>query len=157
MIMSVIFTMPGVATLAAVENQEPGGPSLPAHMAVSTAPAAGSCGELTAAISDLNYKIEYIQGNYTRLTREIEELRTADNEQKKIILQQGFNRSDPDRIKKLELQQDLLRTGLANVCEDIGRVKTQAAETTKPRPGQWHQWPYLPAVSLAIALLALIF
>ena len=153
--MSVIFMLPGAATVAAIENPGVSGSSSPAHVAVSTMPAA-SYGELTAAISELNYKIEYLQGNYTRLTRDIDELRTADNEQKKLSLEQGFHRADPDRIKKLELQQDLLRTELANVCEDIGRVKTQAAETTKPRPGQWHQWPYLPAVSLAIALLALI-
>lgn len=112
---------------------------------------------LRSAMGELNYKIEYMQDRYNALERDLEDLRKADKEQRKMISEQSLQRGSNDRLKNLETESDLLRADLAQIKEDMGLMKPRANNQNIDNEGQpWYSWPYLPAISVVISLIALI-
>ncbi|MHB9156378.1 MAG: hypothetical protein ACYC5N_11950 [Endomicrobiales bacterium] len=113
--------------------------------------------DVNAALSDMNYKIEVIQERYLRLNKDIDELRLADRDQRRILNEQILLQVDPRSIASLQAEVALVRADLAQAREDLSLLKNSVEER---RPGRektdlLHS-PWLSVGALGLSLIALL-
>ena len=119
--------------------------------------------QLYSAISDLNYKIEYLQSNYNRLNVDIENLRIADRDQKKIFNDRISALPMPDisRIENLETTSALMRSEISQIRADIAEIKGRSdyrgqVNISRDNNEKVLRSPWIAVAALGIALIALI-
>jgi len=137
-------------------------PAEQAQPAQKTPPAPGDQ-QLMSAITDLNYKIEYLQASYNRLNADIEGLRLTDRDQGKLLSDRisAIPQTDASRIDKLETQSAALRSDLALARQDIaalkgkldnkGQTAGEQSQTEKVLHSHW-----LAVGALGLSIIALI-
>jgi TolA-binding protein len=154
--LAFFFLCPGIVRAAEMEVVQS---TAPAGQAVET-PAPAQARSINTAISELNYKIEVIQGRYNSLGKDIEDLRKADRDQRQSISELGFQRPTAERIERMESELDLLRNDLAQCRENISFLKS-GGKGTPPEQEEKKPWsfiyePWVAPASLGISILALL-
>lgn len=131
--------------------------------AAAPAPRTQDNKQLLSAISDLNYKIEYLQTNYNRLNVDIEALRAADRDQKKLFNDRisALPMPDMSRIENLETESALMRSEMAQIRADIAQIKGRSDYKTRVAADEDSKTrilrsPWIAVAALGIALIALI-
>ncbi|HBU69483.1 MAG TPA: hypothetical protein DEE98_03765 [Elusimicrobia bacterium] len=112
--------------------------------------------EVNSALSDLNYKLEYLKGRYDSVSAEIEAMKKADRDLKKMISDQGALRLDQNRVKDLDAELGVIRSEIAQIREDVGYLKSMSAKSTEPSKTDILKSPWVTAGSFVLALLALL-
>lgn len=119
--------------------------------------------ELLSAVSGLNYKIEYLQSGYNRLNNDIETLRIADRDQKKLFNDRlsAIPLPDVSRLENLETESALMRSELSQVRADIADIKGRLAYrgeevSEREKKDKILHSPWLAVGALGLALIALV-
>jgi len=87
--------------------------------------------ELLNAISGLNYKIEYLQSSYNRISADIENLRIADRDQKKMFIDRlsAIPVPDTSKIDSLAAESSAMSLELSQIKADIAEIKLKLSST----------------------------
>jgi hypothetical protein len=121
--------------------------------------------QVNAAIETLNYKIELIQGRYIQLGRDIEDVRAAERDQNKALVEQRLSLLDSRRLRSIDAELQMMRSDIAQLKEDVsllnpGRPRTgvevAAAEPAGSEAAQWIRKNWLGASALFISLITLV-
>ena len=124
----------------------------------------GTGGETSSALLDLNYKLEILQERFIRLNKDIEDLRLADREQRRLLNEQILYQPDSKKIQNLVSETALLRSELGQVREDISVLNSKIIGDNPPQ-GEYSFFerypvfksPWMPVAAIGISVLAIIF
>ncbi|MFH1367722.1 MAG: hypothetical protein ABII64_01220 [Elusimicrobiota bacterium] len=115
--------------------------------------------QLNSAVAGLNYKIEYLNTRNTQLGKDIEELRLALQEQKRLIVEQGMRVPSEEKINEMESELSLFRSEQAQIREDIGVMKSskivREGEDIQQEK-KWYEAEWVLPVVGGISVLALL-
>jgi hypothetical protein len=86
------------------------------------------------AITDLNYKIEYLKTGYNRTNADLEALRIAGRDLRKDYSDRisAFQPPDMSRVDKLEADSAQMRSEISQLRAEIAELKAKLANSARP-------------------------
>ena len=154
-----VMTAAGPLSQAQEKAVEPASVSTGTAQPQTAPEAAGLTGDkqLYAAITDLNYKIEYLQAGYNRLSADIEAMKIADRDQKKAFNDRISAMPLPDmsKIDNLETESALMRSEISQIRADIAAIKGKLDYRGQPAEKRGSGDKLLNSPWIAVAALGL--
>ena len=119
--------------------------------------------QLISAISDLNYKIEYLQSGYNRLNTDLENFRITEREQIKLMNDRiaAIPMPDASKLESLGTESAAMRAELTQARADIADIKSRLERRRQTADEQDTKYkilhsPWLAVGAAGLSIIALI-